>query len=122
LADRIAMSARLLVGATLALLGCAGGARVDLPTAARADSTTAFRLYHGTEMVTVDHLRLSEDSVTGLRLREHPNAVQVTVAIPVSEVDSVKLSHPDREGLALFLVPVAIIGGFLLWMSTMTFD
>ena len=116
------MSARLLAVATLALLGCAGGTRVDLPTAARADSTATFRLYHGSQVVTVDHLRLTQDSVTGLRVREHPNAAQLAVAIPVAEVDSVKLTHPDQDGLALFMLPVAIVGGFLLWMSTMTFD
>ena len=116
------MSARLLVGVTIALLGCAGGARVDLPTAARADSTAAFRLYHGTEVVAVDHLRLSNDSVIGLRLREHPNATRIPLAILASAVDSITVVHPDREGLQLFLIPVAIIGGFLLWLSTQNFD
>lgn len=57
----------------------------------------------------VDHLRLSGDSVSGLRLRPHPNAPQVPVAVPVAEVDSVLAIHPDREGLLLFAVPIALV-------------
>jgi hypothetical protein len=89
--------------------GCAPGARTDIATAAQADSTSAFRLFRGSEVLMVDHLRLSGDSISGLQLRPHPTASQVPITVPVAEVDSVFAIHPDREGLLLFALPIAVV-------------
>ena len=93
---------------------CAGGARTELATAAQADSTAAFVLYRGSGSVLVDHLRLSGDSVSGLLLREHPNAPRSLIVIPVTEIDSVTVAHPDRAGLALFALPIAVAVGLVV--------
>ena len=104
------------IGLVLVVLtaGCAGGARVDLATAAQADSTTAFTLFRGPMAVEMDHLRRTGDSVSGLRLREHPNATQVPVVMAVDEIDSIVVAHPDRAGLALFALPIAVAVGLVV--------
>lgn len=112
------MAYRVAVGLSLTLFGlttgCAGAARADLATAAQADSTRAFVLFRGPELVQVDHLRLLGDSVFGLRLREHPNAPQIPVVLAVGEVDSITVAHPDRAGLAAFAVPIAVVVGLIV--------
>ena len=106
----------------LSVAGCFGGQRVEPVAATQAGPDKAFTVFSAGNATMVDQLALSGDSLLGSTIPPHPNAPRTRLSLPLAAVDSIVEAHPDRQGLALFLVPVAVVGGFLVWLGTQNFD
>jgi hypothetical protein len=103
---------RLLLAAMIA--GCAPARPIDLPTAASAQPRTTFILYHGSVAVTVDSLRLVDDTVHARALPTRPGGPRDAIVLPRAAVDSIRRAHPDRSALTLAAFPFAIAIGLVV--------
>lgn len=96
------------------MVGCASAPPLDLPTAASAPLTATFVVYHGASSVTIDSLRLSNDTLYGRKLSVHPSGPREPILFPRAEVDSIRRAHPDRSALTGAALPFAVAIGLMV--------
>lgn len=104
--------------ALLALLaGCATGDIVDIPTAAASAPETRFDLFAGTTRHLVDSVRVAHDTLFANGIALHPATPRTPIAIPVLGIDSLRIAHTDRAGVAGALLPALFLLLFGIYLS-----
>lgn len=65
----------------------------------------------------VDSVRLRGDTLFGRTLAKVPNGPRPPFELPLVEADSIRLAHPDANALKLFMLPIAVITGFVIYLN-----
>ena len=58
--------------------------------------------------------RVGVDTLIGQRVPAHPGGLRPIIIYPMATVDSVTEAHLDRNGLALFAIPIAVVVGVIV--------
>lgn len=103
------MSARRMVPLLLLVAGCAGTTQFDPTTVTPQDSTRAFHVYRGEQVITIDHLKVAGGTLTGQRVPDTPGGLRPIIMYPMSTVDSVAEAHLDRSALVYTLLPMVVM-------------
>ena len=114
MARRPALRRHRALASLLLLAGCAGATPVDPVAVPAADSSRAFVVFRGDTTITVDHLRVAAGELIGQRVPDHPGGLRPIIIYPMATVDSVTEAHLDRNGLALFAIPIAVVVGVIV--------
>jgi hypothetical protein len=111
-----------LVLACLSVPACAGWSAIPRPAPAALDAHQELQVWTGHESVTLRHVVVSPDSVSGVRTDRYPRCDSCRVAIPQTEIDSFRLRPADSNnnfgaGMIIGLVTGAVVVWAVLLMA-----
>ena len=101
----------------LVLAGCLTTRPVERPELQQLPPKQAVAVYRDGRGTLIDSVEVRGDTLIGRTLAKIPNGPRPLFSLPIAEADSIQLAHPDANGLKLFLLPIALIGGFFLYAS-----
>lgn len=99
----------------LALTGCAGWRRVELPPDTTLARRQQVQIWRGTTATVVHAVRVTPDTVAGVPYLMRPSCDTCAIAIPRNQVDSLRFGAAEGNAMALIILPtVALL--VVAWM------
>lgn len=74
-------------------------------------------VYSDGRATLIDSVQVRGDTLFGRTLAKFPNGPRPLLTMPLAEADSIRLAHPDANALKLFLLPIAVITGFVIYLN-----
>lgn len=94
--------------------GCAGWRRTQIADGERLSPRQQVQVWRAGGHQVVHGARVTHDTLYAVPFTMAPGCDSCRLAFPLSEVDSLRLGHQERQGLLIALLPVAALGGLLL--------
>jgi hypothetical protein len=101
----------------LVLGGCLTTRPVELPELQQLPPKQAVAVYRSGRGTLIDSVQVRGDTLTGRTLAKFPDGPRPLFALPLVEADSIRLAHPDANALKLFMLPIAVITGFVIYLN-----
>jgi hypothetical protein len=106
----------------MAALGCSGWSLIPRPAPAALDASEVVQVWTGPAPITLRHVVVGADSVSGVRTDRYPICDSCRVSIAQTEIDSFRLKPTDSAnnfgtGMILGLVTGAVTAWAVLLAS-----
>ena len=101
------------------LCGCGAWTRVELVSDTTLAPRQQVQVWRGSHKRLLHAVRLKGDSLVGVPFQRPPSCDSCRVAIPRSEVDSLRLGSMEGAGMAMSAVPFILLAMLGIAMSGM---
>jgi hypothetical protein len=112
---------RVLVLACLSAPGCAGWSLIPRPAPAALDARKVVQVWTGPASITVRHVVVGADSVSGVRTDHYPICDSCRVSIAQAEIDSFRLKPTDsNNNFGTGMIIGLVTGAVTAWAVLLT--
>ena len=99
--------------------GCAGWTRLALPSDTTLAPRQQVQVWSGSHARVLHAVRLSGDSLVGVPFQKPPSCDSCRIAIPRSDVDSLRLGNMETPGIAGSALPFILLAMLAAALSSM---
>jgi hypothetical protein len=111
----------VLVLACLSVPGCAGWSAIPRPATAALDAHKELQVWSGPTPITLRHVIVGADSVSGVRTDRYPICDSCRVSIAQAEIDSFRLKPTDsNNNFGTGMIIGLVIGAVTAWAVVLT--
>ena len=89
--------------------GCAGWWRYDLPADTALDARQGVQVWRDSKPLILHAVRVTEDSLVGVSFYRPVSCDSCRIAMPRSEVDSLRLGDPEAGAIASWAIPILVV-------------
>jgi len=107
--------------ACLAVPGCAGWSLIPRPAPAALDARKVVQVWTGSTPITLRHVVVGADSVSGVRIDHYPICDSCRVSIAQAEIDSFRLKPTDsNNNFGTGMIIGLVTGAVTAWAVLLT--
>ena len=111
----------VLVVACLSVPGCAGWSLIPRPAPAALDARKVVQVWTGPTSITLRHVVVGADSVSGVRTDHYPMCDSCRVSIAQAEIDSFRLRPTDsNNNFGTGMIIGLVTGAVTAWAVLLT--